>query len=181
MFRFRRFLQLAAMWLSRLYLLVFFLFAMLFLPEQEHLVGALLQQVLIGALIFYRLRRRRVLFMIPDEILACLPLFWALTTLGSADNWFAGWQNIFLPMFAFSFLTLVSGNHGWFTGGLRHNSLLQAVYCAIMFVLIFATALRSVFPPFTLELYRETILNSTVFFAGIPVCLTAAGGRTKSN
>lgn len=168
----------AAVWSSRLYLLVFFIFAMLALPAHGHLIGALLQQVLIAALIFFRLRRRRALFMIPDEMLACLPYFWALATKGSAHGWFLGWQCFFLPVFAISSLAFSGVSRQWFPGGLRYNSLLQAIYCAVIFVLAFATALRSVFPPFTLELYRETVLNAVVFFAGIPVCLAAAG-RTR--
>jgi len=180
LFRFKRILHLAAIWLARLYLLLFFIFAILFLPEHRYLVGALLQQVFIAALIFFRLRRGKVLFMIPDEMLACLPYFWALTTLGSAENWFAGWQAFFLPVFAISFLAILDGSRKWFAGGLRRNSLLQAIYCALVFVLVFATALRNVFPPFDIELYRETVLNTVAFFAGIPVCLAAVGVKRNS-
>lgn len=164
--------KLAAVWCSRLYLLVFLVFAMLSLPGSRNLAGAVFQQIFIAFLIFFRLRRRAELCMIPDEMLVCLPYFWALANLGSAMNWFIAWQYYFLTVFALSLLSL-AGNRRWFVGGLRHNSLLLSVYCALMFVLLLATFLRAVFPPFTGELYRETILNSLVFFAGIPVCLSA--------
>lgn len=174
------FLQMLAIWLSRLYLLAFFIFAMLALPGHNYLVGTLLQQGFIAVLIILRLRRKVQLFFIPDEMLVCLPYFWALATIGGAVSWFSGWQYLLLTAFAIAVLWLSAVNHRWFRGGLRHNSLLQAVYCALMFILIFATSLRSVFPPFTLDLYRETIMNTIVFFAGIPICLVAAEGRSSS-
>ena len=152
----------------------FFLFAAIALPNHKYLVGALLQQVFIAGLIFFRLRRRTPLFMIPDEMLICLPYFWALATLGNANSWFLQWQLPFLAVFALSLLSQM-GNHRWFTGGLRQNSLLQAIYCAIFFVLFFAMTLHRVFPPFTHELYRDTLMNSITFFAGISICLAAAG------
>ncbi|PKL49722.1 MAG: hypothetical protein CVV42_05135 [Candidatus Riflebacteria bacterium HGW-Riflebacteria-2] len=169
----------AAIWYSRLYLLAFFVFAILALPGSKHLAGAVLQQIFIAFLIFFRLRQKKQLFMIPDEVLVCLPYFWALANLGSAQGWFVVWQYYFIAAFVMSSLALV-GNRRWFTGGLRHNSLLQAIYCALVFILLFATILRSVFPPFTYDLYRETIMNSLVFFAGIPVCLisTEPGRQT---
>lgn len=154
----------------------FFLFAVMALPNHKYLVGALLQQVFIAGLLFFRFRRRTPLFAIPDEMLACLPYFWALATLGNANSWFLQWQHPFLAVFALSLIALV-GNRRWFIGGLRQNSLLQAVYCAIVFILVFSTALRSVFPPFSIELYREIMLNALVFFAGIPVCLAAVGDK----
>jgi len=166
----KSFFKFVAVWYSRLYLLVFFVFAILALPGSKHLVGATMQQIFIAFLVFFRLRQKKQLFMIPDAMLVCLPYFWALANLGSATGWFMVWQYYFLAAFSVSLLALV-GNRNWFVGGLRHNSLLQSLYCALMFVLLFATILRSVFPPFTYDLYRETILNSLVFFAGIPICL----------
>jgi hypothetical protein len=174
------FFQLTVVWLSRLYLLAFFVFAMLALPGHDYLVGTLLQQGFIAVMIILRLRRKTQLFFIPDEMLVCLPYFWALATLGGAVNWFADWQYFFLSAFALALLQLTAGRQGWFSGGLRQNSLLQAVYCALMFVLIFATSLRSVFPPFSFDLYRETIMNTVAFFAGIPICLAAAESRSST-
>ncbi len=173
------YLKVTTIWVSRIYLIAFLAFSILALPDNRHLVGSVFQQIFIAFMIFFRLRRKKPLFMIPDEMLACLPYFWALSTLGSASYWFVAWQFFFLAAFALSMLSLV-GNCRWFVGGLRLNSLLQAIYCAVMFVLIFATFLRTVFPPFTGDLYRETLLNSLVFFAGIPVCLVAAeSGRSS--
>lgn len=160
----------AAVWYSRLYLFAFIFIAILALPGSTHLAGATLQQIFIAFLIFFRLRQRRQLFMIPDEMLVCLPYFWAMTNLGSANRWFAAWLPYFLAAFILSSLAMI-GNRRWFSGGLRHNSLLQAIYCSLVFVLLFATILRSVFPPFTCDLYRDTLMNSLVFFAGIPICL----------
>lgn len=177
--RLKSYLNVLIIWCSRLYLFAFFVFVVMVLPEHKYLVGALLQQVFIAGLIFFRFRRRTPLFMIPDEMLACLPYFWALATLGNARGWFLQWQYPFLAVFALSLLSL-AGNRRWFNGGLRQNSLLQAIYCAIVFVLLFATALYQVFPPFTHELYRDTLMNSITFFVGISVCLVAAGkGRSS--
>jgi len=172
-------IKFAAVWCSRLYLLAFLGFAILALPGSKQMVGATLQQIFIAFLIFFRLRQKKQLFIIPDEMLVCLPYFWSLANLGSADKWFISWQYYFLVAFSLSLLSLAD-NRRWFKGGLRHNSLLLAVYFALMFVLIFASSLRAVFPPFTQDLYRETVMNALVFFAGIPVCLAAAGtGRSS--
>lgn len=169
-------LSLIAQWSARLYLLTFFIFSLYWLPGNDYLTGAVLQQIFIAGLIIFRLRQRSSLFLIPDEMLVCLPYFWALATVGNASIWFVNWQWFFIAVFALSMLVIVSGKR-WFVGGLWQNSLLLAIYCAMIFVLIFAIFLRSVFPPFTDELFRDTLLNFILFFAGLPVCLVAAPRR----
>jgi hypothetical protein len=56
---------------------------------------------------------------------------------------------------------------------------LLAVWCAIVFVLSFSTLLNTFFSAFNLDLYRITLLNLIVFFAGIPISFAAINNFKK--
>lgn len=157
------------------YLAAFIIWSTKFPVSTSAYAGAGLQFVLIAALIGWRMRKKARLPFIPDEMLVCLPYFWALANSGSASVWFEYWKLFLLPVFALSLLATTSCKN-CFVGGLRSNSLLQAIFCSIAFVVLFANGLHRLFPSFTADLCRATMLNLAVFSAGIPISLAALYG-----
>lgn len=154
------------------YMAAFIIWSVRFPIGNGTFTGAGLQFLLIVALFAWRMRKRAGLPFIPDEMLVCLPYFWALANCGSAQNWFACWKLFLLPVFAVSMLAM-PGCRNCFVGGLRSNSLLQAIFCSIAFVALFANGLHYLFPSFNAALCRVTMLNLIVFFTGIPISLAA--------
>lgn len=170
--------------ISQLFITAVFINAAMKLPVSPTLTGAILLQAFIGFLLFMRARRRRPLFFLPDEILVALPYLWSISLLGSLDSWLSPWLIPILSAFALSFLQVIDGEKG-FKGGLKKNSLLQAIAFSVVFVLLMLTFLLKVFPIFTLEIYRRVILQLFVVCAGFPISLSAfywlsASGRPSS-
>ena len=67
----------------------------------------------------------------------------------------------------------VPSQTGIFVGGIRENSLLQAVLAAFGFVVIFSGGLNIFFPNFDDDLFSASMLNLLVVAAGIPVSLAS--------
>ncbi len=142
-------------------------------PLQLHRPAmVILQLVFIGGLFFWRKKKGRPLFWIPDEMLVCLPYFWALANAGNAQHWIDTWK-IWLAVAAVPAIINVPSHAGVFAGGIRENSLLQAVLAAFGFVVIFSGGLNVFFPNFDDDLFRASMLNLLVVAAGIPVSIAS--------
>ena len=154
-----------------------YIFAFLFWSVKSPLLShrpamVVLQLVFIGGLFFWRKKKGRPLFWIPDEMLVCLPYFWALANAGSAQSWIDTWK-IWLAIAVVPAIIKVPSQTGIFVGGIRENSLLQAVLAAFGFVVIFSGGLNIFFPNFDDDLFSASMLNLLVVAAGIPVSLAS--------
>lgn len=154
-----------------------YIFAFLFWSVKSPLLShrpamVVLQLVFIGGLFFWRKKRGRSLFWIPDEMLVCLPYFWALANAGSAQNWIDTWK-IWLAVAVITAIVNVQRQRDAFAGGIRENSLLQAVLASFGFIMVFAGGMNVFFPNFGDELFRASMLNLLVVAAGIPVSIAS--------
>ena len=158
-----------------LYLVAFFVWSLnlLLLNTASALAGAALQLVFILALFVWRSRRSKALFCIPDEMLVCLPYFWAMANAGSAQSWFGIWASWLAVVSVFSLPAVFAG--GAFPGGFK-NFLLISSIGATLFVWVFVALMQRFYPLFPLELYQHTVYNLVTAVAGIPVSLAAFFG-----
>lgn len=154
--------------------LVTFLVWSLDLPMLSMAVtGAALQLVFILALFVWRWRRRKVLFCIPDEMLVCLPYFWAMANAGSAQAWLGIWAAWLAVVSVFSLPAVFSS--GAFPGGYK-NILLISSTAATLFVWVFVALMQRFYPLFPIELYHHIVYNLVTAVAGIPVSIAAFYG-----
>lgn len=156
--------------LAKIYLVVFITASVFVVLSKGIHYGMVLQLLFIATLVAWRMQRRSALPFIPDEMLVCLPYFWALANMGSALAWFKAWKPYLLTVFALSMLAMPACR-GCYAGGWRRNSLFQATACSIIFVAVFIGALNRFFPGFSGDLCRATIMNFIAVFAGIPISL----------
>lgn len=169
---FKRYAELVCRISALAYSVVFFCWSSEKLLNCQNWVGPALQLLFIAGLWLWRIRRKNTFFFIPDQLLVCLPYFWSLANAGSAVNWFNSWKIPLIAVFAISVFNLPL-QKGAFPGGLRKNSLLQAVVGSIVFVFVFVSAMNRFFINFPHELYNLTLLNMLVAVAGIPISLAA--------
>ncbi len=135
--------------------------------------GAMLQLVFVLGLFIWRRRRSEALFCIPDEMLVCLPYFWAMANSGSAHHW----SGIWAPWLALVSIISLPAVYfrGAFPGGCKNTLLISSV-SATLFVLVFVALMQRLYPLFPLELYHYTLSNLILAVAGIPVSIAAFYG-----
>lgn len=163
-----RILSTLSVFAARLYLIAFAIFSLLY-SGPVVTTGAWLQLIFIGVLVAYRIKHEEQLVFIPDLFLCSLPYFWLLSLHSSACLWFETFKMPFIIAFALTIFHVQSVK----TRFNISRNVLYGIWCSIVFLLLFATILKSAFPSFTHELYRVTLLNLIVFFGGLPICLTA--------
>ncbi len=161
-----------AKWLSSAYVVVFAVWSAGEIGSAFRPVAVVLQLLFILGLLVWRRQRQRVLPFVPDEILVCLPYFWGIANAGSSTAWFSTWQ---YPMIVICIVALpgMPDRSRIFVGGLRSNTLLQAIICAGVFTLTVATALAKLYPHFSPELYRVVLQNTALILTGVPISLAA--------
>lgn len=155
-----------------LFLTAFIVWSVQFPLASGVVTGAALQLALIVGLFFQRLRQGERLWFVPDEILLFLPYCWALANAGSASIWFDTWKFPLLAVYAVSMLAM-PGLKCFFAGGLRANTLLQAITLTVLFVILFVSGLGRFFTSFGEDLYRSSMLNLVVTIAGLAISLAA--------
>lgn len=152
--------------LARLYLLAFILFSI----KSFHFridAGIVMQILVIMGLVIFRLKSQSEIVFIPDLFLFSLPYFWAISLSSDVNQWFNTWNLLFLFIFSISVVNLLHSKlYQKIDKNILHGSALT-----IIFVLVFAIILRTIFPLFSAELFNRTLLNTIVFFCGIPICL----------
>lgn len=157
------FLTRISVWIGRLFLILFALYTLYHQGSSLNLLQ-LTQQLLVVALLVWRLRRKSTLPVIPDFFLMALPYLWLLSLYPTVTDWFSLWC---FPLLAVSALTTLTG-----LPLLRHveADVLQGTIMAAGFIILYATMLRQFFPLFDAQLFRVTLLNCAAFFCGLPIC-----------
>lgn len=135
-------------------------------------IHAIAQLGFIILLISARFKNISIIYFIPDELLFALPYFWAINAILSANSFNKILLTAFLIVFSLSLLDSTRLK-GVLPGGWSGNNLKHGIWWTIVFYFLMATALRTVFPHFTLELYKKSILNGILFFGGLPISISA--------
>jgi hypothetical protein len=128
----------------------------------------------VAGIIYFRFAMNTFSIM-PDYILFSLPYFILISIFDSVRDWFLQWQIPLLLVFAIATLLCWCEHKDRFQG---YRNLL-AIWCTIVFVVSLSTLLYTFFPIFNLDLYRITLLNLIVFFAGIPISFAAINNFNK--
>jgi hypothetical protein len=165
--------SLFSIYLSRLFLLAFAGFS-IFHNWKSLNLSIFIMAAFVAALIFFRVKRN-IFSIMPDYILFSLPYFILISTFDSARDWFLQWQIPFL------LVSIIATIFCFFEikQSLKGSKNLLAVWCTIIFIIIFSTLLYTFFPSFNLDLYRLTLLNLIVFLAGVPVSFAAINNFDK--
>jgi len=138
----------------------------------HNISGVIAQQIVIAMIIVLRLRKRTTLPFMPDEILVSLPYFWAMSVVLQVASLPA--QLIFPSMLVFVMAIFCADKHrAGFIGGLKSNSLLQAIAATVGFLLAMSLFLLFMLPAFDIQMYRNALLNIYFSMMGIPVSLCA--------
>jgi len=161
--RLRNFLRLSA----KLFLAAFLAMSVIY---SEIAVGGWLQLVFISLLITYRLSVRRVIFFVPDQMLFCLPYFWAAANLGSVRSWPEYWL---AGAVALSLVCPVATGISLPEAFLSNRKLAAALFLSFAFLTGFSFLLFKGYAAVDAQLFHTTLLNILAFAAGIPVSLTA--------
>jgi len=110
---------------------------------------------------------------IPDIFLFGLPYFWALSIYKTAGTCFFSWKIPFLIVFSVSTLFI-------FFRKLYKNVSRETVlgmFLSILFVLGFSALLHLFFSPFTKVILKKVLIDSFLFFGGIPIVLASIGPK----
>ena len=132
-------------------------------------VGGWLQLAFISLLIAYRLVFRRVIFFVSDQMLYCLPYFWAAANLGSIEAWPEGW---FVAAGMLSLICLVVTGASLLEVQ-KNRKLVWAVLLSFSFLAGFSFMLYEGYAAVDGQLFYANLLNMSAFAAGIPLSLTA--------
>ncbi len=175
-----------AKWFSRVYLFAYFLTSLYDLGSVSY--SCILQLGVIGAVVFFRFKKGERLSFVPDELLVCLPYFWAISMSSFCMRYdYAALECglgkdrfliLFIICFAVSLIDTIS-KKDLFPGGWANNTFRQGIWWTICFYGLMSVALQNVFPPFTIEAYRSVVMNGLLFFGGIPICVCAFWGLLK--
>lgn len=157
---------------AMVYIAAFLLWSVKGLLLLHRPVMIIFQLIFIAGLFFWRKKKGRPLFWIPDEMLVCLPYFWSLANAGSAQAWIDIWK-IWLAVASVPAIISMWMHTEAFSGGIRDNSLLQAIFAAFGFVIVFSGGMNVFFPNFDDSLFNASMLNLLVVAAGIPVSLAS--------
>lgn len=114
---------------------------------------------LILMLILLRITKRYKLSFLPDSILFSLPLFWTITAFSTISDWFEKtW-----PLAAITMVMAIAISIKRQLFKKVSFTFLMGTSLAIVFIVIFAGILRTVFPKFESFLLRRTIENVLIF------------------
>ncbi len=138
--------------------------------HSEITAGGWLQFLLISLLIAYRLAARRVIFFVPDQMLFCLPYFWAAANLGNVQTWPEPWL---AGAVALSVICLIAADTSLSEACSSNRKLAAALFLSFAFLTGFSFLLFKGYAAVDAQLFHTTLLNILAFAAGIPVSLTA--------
>lgn len=142
------------------------------LPCYHNVSGIVAQQVIIALIIVLRLRKRKALPFMPDEIVVSLPYLWGMSVIIQVASMPV--QLVFPSMVVFVLALICAQNEKiGFKGGLQENSLLQAFVAAAVFLLAMSLFLLFMLPAFDINMYRNAVLGIYFSILGIPVSLCA--------
>jgi|GEM_PF-5707599 len=136
--------------------------------------GSIILLVAIILIIRQRISAKKTLFFIPDGLLVCLPYFWSMNTTDVFQPWREWLIWIFLITFGFAITVIWDnwmGRPVWRTEGLG-----RGIFFSLLFVFLFASSLKIVFPLFSTLDFRKVILSGIFFFGGIPISQVTAIG-----
>lgn len=134
--------------------------------------GIVAQQIIICLLIVLRLKKRKTLPFMPDEILVSLPYLWGMSVIMQAASMPVQMVLPSMPVFVLAVIGVQKERVG-FKGGLRDNTLLQAIVAAAGFLLVMSLFLLFMLPAFDMQMYRKAVLGIYFSVLGIPVSLCA--------
>lgn len=132
--------------------------------------GGWLQLAFVSLLIAYRLVFRRVIFFVPDQMLFCLPYFWATANLGSVQKWPEAW---FAGAGILSLVCLAVAGASIIEAFKKKLKLAWGMLLSFVFLTGFSCILYKGYAVVDGQLFYVNLLNMLAFAAGIPVSLTA--------
>lgn len=172
-----------ASYLSRAFYLLFLVFGLTVAVGMENQLPAFIQLFFMLALIGWRLTRPAELLFVPDFFLICLPYFWTYQVLSVGGRFSSAGLIFLLTSFAFSSVFLIRKKRQFKT--VWGKQILVSIVLAVVFLVCFSTALKTVFPPFSQDSYQRLMLNLLVFFSGFAICNAArcnkAGAMDNKN
>ncbi len=136
--------------------------------------GGVFLLVVLTAIIGFRIIPKRPWRFLPDGITACLPYFWALNATDSLLPW--------TPALLFPFTIALGSAVGVFflfwrgRPPWRIKGIGSALFLALLSLLLFASAIKAIFPLFAISSFRRIFLATIYFFGGIPVSQVASVG-----
>jgi hypothetical protein len=136
--------------------------------------GNILVLVTVLALVAWRVARGSMLPVLPDGAVVCLPYLWAMNAVHCFRPWWEWFIPVFLLVWSGSlavFLLDWKGRPPWRTPGLG-----LALLLSFLFLLLYSSVLRLIFPLFEISTYRQILAAGLLFFGGVPVCQLAAVG-----
>ncbi len=142
--------------------------------------GIVAQQIFMAIILVLRLKKGNALAFMPDEIVVSLPYLWAISVLLQVASPPVQLTLPSMVVFVLAIYYAASAKVG-FSGGLKSNSLLQAVAVSVLFILAMSYFLLIMLPAFDLAMHRAVILNLYFSLMGIPVSLCAFSWLLRQN